>query len=90
MPSSLQGAGSIEMNMAKGLPLNLQSDTFGLLLFLLLLLLTSIYLSTHNVLQILKIYTILVKIQGIHNSKRHMYLNVHCNTIYNSQIIEAI
>ena len=78
------------MNMAKGLPLSLPSDTFGLLLFLLLLLLTSIYLSTHNVLQILKIYNIHVKIQGIHNSERHMYLSVHCNTIYNSQIKEAI
>ena len=24
-----------------------------------------------------------------HNSKRHMYPNVHCSTIYNSQDMEA-
>ena len=24
------------------------------------------------------------------NSKRHIHLNVHCRTIYNSQVIEAI
>ena len=24
-----------------------------------------------------------------HNSKRHMHPNVHCSTIYNSQVMEA-
>lgn len=53
------------MNKAESLPLSLQSGTFGLLSFILLLLLTNIYLNTQNVLQVLEIYNIHVKIQGI-------------------------
>lgn len=65
VPRSLESDGGTGMNKAESLPLSLQSGTFGLLSLILLLLLTNIYLNTHNVLQVLEIYNIHVKVQGI-------------------------